>query len=189
MIGRWLIRGLALTLLTLCVVVWVGSHWQAVWVYAPAENHVRYLRVEDGTLSYTETDGRGFGQWELLHGPAAGLEIAQDVYRRTMYHFAGFAYHRAAGTNPHWYVYIPMWFPTLLGTLLFWFVWRKTRTRFTGKAFPVALAHPRTVSSGVDVRRRRVGDELVRRVAVGQAQRGPGLAFWHRARVRHDVGE
>lgn len=38
------------------------------------------------------------------------------------------------------FVAVPLWLPTLLLLGLYWFVWRKTRAKYSGRAFPVEPA-------------------------------------------------
>ena len=127
---RWLIRGLALTVLTLCVVAWVGSYWSSIALY-------------NKDFEITLSRGRVLC---ALDGPSATTDLemrVKDSYdwsewdRRVDVWFFGFtADYRAEVIQ--WT--IPLWFPTLLAALVLWLVWRKTRAKPVGGAFPVEVA-------------------------------------------------
>jgi hypothetical protein len=142
MIRRWLIRGLLLTLLTLCVTAWVTSYSQGIGIVYSGNSQVSVLGEGKGEavldLEFmTPSVGAGPG-WEVGHSadPDTGFANAQ-------YHFLGFGFAKsvaiaAGGTQvSRWTVWIPLWFPTLLTALLLWFVWRKTRAKPRG--FPVEV--------------------------------------------------
>ena len=137
MIRRWFIRGLALTLLALCVVAWVGSYWRGAYLMHDGRGwQQRAILARGGIgLGILRVSGPFHSQW--LRGTMAiepdfgwGLD-KDDVFGWTGFHFV---YRWADKT-----IVIPLWFPTLLSALLLWFVWRKTRAKQTGRAFPVQV--------------------------------------------------
>jgi hypothetical protein len=140
MVRRWLIRGLALTLLTLCVVAWVGSYFQRGAVHLHGGDHIRMLGLECGAIGYVDDDmeiGIPYA-WQWFHGPNNFQQFRQ-VYQHTFYHFIGFAYDPKK-LDLTTIVIIPLWFPTVLSALLLWLVWRKTRPAYNGRGFPVEVA-------------------------------------------------
>lgn len=147
MVRRWLIRSLPLMLLTLCVVVWVGSYFETVWAWHNAGMIERNLGCECGSITFTEYHDftPSVNGWHWYHQPSVKAPF-EEGYRSCTYKFLGFAYqpdwgHFATG----WYVIIPTWFPTLLSVLLLWLVWRKTKAKPLGGAFPIdpAASTPR----------------------------------------------
>jgi hypothetical protein len=142
MIRRWLIRGLALTLLTLCVVAWAASYWQCVQttVYAAGSRVYVTCQVEAGTILIVEFVGVPARRWNWSWQRfAVNLKGVQSVYNGIEYHGAGFAYYPSTATWPETGLMFPLWFPTLLSALLLWLVWRKTRPAYNGQGFPVEV--------------------------------------------------
>jgi hypothetical protein len=134
MIRRWVIRGLALTLLTLCVVAWVGSYW---WDYRVEHCHpsrVVALEAIEGELFFVTEQGSIRPQFLrfYVHSAFGGRWDHQEAH-----HFMGFALQNDWPSRCD--VWVPLWFPTLLSTLLLWFVWRKTRAMPIGGAFPIEV--------------------------------------------------
>jgi len=52
--------------------------------------------------------------------------------------FIGFTYGR---DKYGFQVTVPLWFPAFVLVLLTWFIWRKTRVKGSGNAFPVEAAN------------------------------------------------
>jgi hypothetical protein len=139
MMRRWIIRGLALTLLTLCVVAWVGSYFETVtWTYLGPVHYigigvdsglVEFLDVMPHPIPATMTPKTGW-DW-AYHLPSNPRILKAD------HSLLGFGYEAPPGAAPGWAVWIPMWFPTVLSALLLWLVWRKTRPAYNGRGFPV----------------------------------------------------
>ena len=145
---RWIIRGLALMLLAVCVVVWMGSYrWAALAIYEPVADRELILAVECGSVcswEWVRLSNSGYGpmmktgwRWQFGRTNPANFK---DFYSDTDYHFAGFACDPVKGRN--WTVIIPLWFPTLLSTLLLWLAWRKIRPKPQG--FPVEVVAAKT---------------------------------------------
>jgi hypothetical protein len=141
MFRRWLIRGLVLALLALCVVALVGSYRHPCAIGRHGI-HELWLHIRYGSIVFNEyvEPLAGSIRWECVDVYADHQSERMDYLSRE-YHFAGFAYEgRNAVTGPFLLICIPLWFPTLLCTLLLWFVWRKTRAKPAGGAFPVEPA-------------------------------------------------
>ncbi len=133
MLRRWIIRNCFIALCVVCVATWVGSYW-------------RFFELGyHGDIEYSGGIQSGrLGGWRVIIGPPpyhAWLWSSsrpapwQDDADSTKFHLLGFAVYYV----PSWYttITIPLWFPTLLSAVLLWFVWRKTRPKLVGKAFPV----------------------------------------------------
>ena len=137
---RWLIRGLALLLLTLCVGAWVGSYWRAALAVHLERDTPSVLVVADDGWIYCARKRVGYSgapRWEMVFFSTQDAAPFGDQGAQTQYRFAGFSINTAAGC---WEMIVPFYFPTFLSALLLWFVWRKTRAKAIGRAFPVEVA-------------------------------------------------
>jgi hypothetical protein len=139
---RWIIRGIFIGLLTLCVVAWVGSYRGVVGVkYGAGTSHYYHLIVEFGWIRLLHTTTiypAPAWQWYLV---SANRRAVQEVYESVPHRFMGFGFMWVRSGGPGgWDVFIPMYFPTLVSALLLWFVWRKTRAMPVGGGFPVESA-------------------------------------------------
>lgn len=142
MARRWIIRSLALTLLTLCVVAWAGSYWRD-WKISSYDKSGKWYSTQvlrDGCITFTRSPNQTFDLWSTSEPvgtptPTEGLfgdPPATPAARRLL----GFVFE----PPPFLYVSIPLWFPTLLIAVLLWLVWRTTRPKAPGRAFPVEPA-------------------------------------------------
>jgi hypothetical protein len=146
MVRRWLIRGLALTLLTLSAVAWVGSYFEGV---QRANNYWGY--ATDFTLGNGSADiwveqmaGHGliiYVGW--MYGRSDKYDMRAE-YEHLDCKYFGFgvtlpALHPHEKNPEYWSVFFPLWFPTLLSALFLWLVWRNTRPRYNGKGFPIQV--------------------------------------------------
>jgi hypothetical protein len=131
MVRRWIIRSLALMLLTLCVTAWVGSYWREIVAYEKSQSFQRGGFFA-GRLCLLSCDA---GQ--IIWSDKTLYEFA--VYNwdiQANYHILGF--HFVHCKFPEWTeIIIPLWFPTLLSALLLWFVWWKTKPRKMRQGFPI----------------------------------------------------
>jgi hypothetical protein len=146
MIRRWLIRGLALTLLTLCVVAWVGSYFQQHWFGRYAWDRYSICVLAYGSIIWDKYDLkhvenpmeiRPWRPWSDWLPPE--LDFTPWGHRAPKNWTLGFAY-MPWDIRGEWNATVPLWFPTLLSALLLWFVWRKTRPAYNGRGFPVEVA-------------------------------------------------
>lgn len=151
MIRRWLIRSPFIALAVICVVVWVTSYWRAgdvgrygLSAYRAGYNHGRVFLDR---LSL-HNDGKFFMDYGYYSPPSSSrvhLTVLdsegdwQGVDRRARYAAFGFSVVHDAVKDVYdfWIVTIPLWFLSLLATLLLMLVWRKTRPKYTGTGFPV----------------------------------------------------
>ena len=143
MVRRWLIRSLFLLPLVCVVGVWMTSYWQVASITRNSDGRRWHLAIVwgecEGQLAPVEYNEVRTWKWfnqPVQNGDGIGLNSQMEPYG-----FAGFGFTRyQASWGVFWDVKIPLWFPTLLSTLLLWFVWRKTRPRLEGRAFPVEPA-------------------------------------------------
>ena len=139
---RWLIRSIFIQLLAVCVAAWVGSYWQMVGVEFTQDQRSQLLAVEGGLIVIGDGEqSLWIGGRVLLHHHPSDNESLKKSYLATDYHVAGFAYNSASITHHlRRAATIPLYFPTLFSTLLLWFVWRKTKAKPIGRAFPMEPA-------------------------------------------------
>ena len=137
MFRRWLIRSLALTLLTFCVAAWVVSYSGEYGVRPHLQAEI-VCGFNDGFVYLVVWMNPDydiiFPFWDYRPGDSQ----AYGAYKRAKHHLLGFAYRSSSSRS--WYLLVHMWFPTLLSALLLCFVWRKTRAKPIGGAFPVEVA-------------------------------------------------
>lgn len=129
---RWLIRGLALTLLTLCVVMWVASFWGHMGVSHWGER-MYSLGVNRGRCIAQRVDI----SWSMLNGwklyDDRPLDWTAWDKSATMT-FVGFT---LVWDDMGLRVTVPMWFLSLLSALLLRFVWQKTEAAPNNSLSPV----------------------------------------------------
>jgi hypothetical protein len=146
MLRRWIIRGLGIALLTLCVTAWVWSYWWFVEVDYSSGKVSRDFIVMCGRMRLArQLSGREGWSWDYgrwTSGPMSADQFMSDEYPFMHYHLGGFALSTGLMGPPDgkgWKVHIPLFFPTLLSAPLLWLVWRKTRPKYSGKGFPVEV--------------------------------------------------
>jgi hypothetical protein len=133
MLRRWIIRSLALALLTLCLTAWVGSYWRRCDVQYK-RNFWNDLTVNSGRIDFQRVPNE-FEKVARLRfetnnpydwGDSKGFD----------YHFIGFGFLHFPRS---WELQFPLWFPTTLSAGCLWLVWRKSRPKYSGKGFPVEV--------------------------------------------------
>ena len=144
MLRRWIIRSFFMVPILLCLGTWGWSRSHGMWIeYC---HHDRYVASVSqwGTVEV---------QWGTSYGLAEGW--ACQISPEAIAHFwpvhsytgsfLGFAYLRE-GTMPHTLhlLQAPYWFLIIVFSAILYVVWRKTRPRGTGRAFPVTLTAPRS---------------------------------------------
>lgn len=144
---RWIIRTLALALLTLCVAAWVGSYF--VWgeVLYVGKTHFWSLALGRGRLLLYDDDSPApstYQRWSAKYDEydATRRAASQRTYDATPYHLLGFAWHPRMPPESQQFEIIPLWFPMTLYAGFLYFLWRKTRPKqkHAAKGFPVELA-------------------------------------------------
>ncbi len=130
MLRRWLIRSLVLTLLTLCVVAWVGSYWRSALVVHTGVKEKYSASLGGGLLWLEQHDTPPISNqgWYLGSLP-----------RRVPWDWKLNLFENARGPD-YVGIFVPLWFPTILSAGCLWLVWRKTRPKYSGKGFPVEVA-------------------------------------------------
>ena len=135
MIRRWLIRGLALTLLALCIVAWAGSYGRGAYIRHESDGWQEWAELETGGMGFEWCRVSGPVQFHWLWGT---MSIEPDFWmvwgEDDICGWTGFHLMNRENQKS---VVIPLWFPTLLSAALGLFVWRKTRPKYNGKGFPV----------------------------------------------------
>lgn len=146
MTRRWFIRGLALTLLTICVVAWAGSYGGSAGV--EHLNHWWYqISVAYGRISIERhahplfAPYTGWHTWFLASGRLLVYQVAwTELDRDAVFHFAGFSIGSRIGPEATTWVHVPLWFVSVILTSLLWFVWRRTKPKSKAMGFPVEAA-------------------------------------------------
>ena len=135
MMRRWLIRALALALLTLGVVAWVGSYyyWPRIAFADKSWDRIFFVSGRLG-LGHDRPSVEPFIGWHFDCPPKVVNDLWPDADATSTWHGFGFSWFYR---QHNWYITFPLWFPTLLSTLLLWFVWRKTKAKYNGRGFPV----------------------------------------------------
>ena len=127
---RWLIRSLFLLPLLCVVAVWVGSCFGRIDVEMAVGSRGLGLSSVQGLLSVQELPFRiSRSHLDFKRGANA------DLWWRD--HPTGLHIGRIFDIPGSLVLIFPLWLPTLLLLGLLWFVWRKTRTKVAGRAFPV----------------------------------------------------
>jgi hypothetical protein len=134
---RWLTRIALLGCLALCVVTWVGSYYQALYLhYTYTSGPFWTAGVFDGSFDIAYCDdafplvpGWDFNRTVPQH------DLVRQEYRASQFHFLGFAFdHRQVASHVTVF-WIPFWFPTLLIAILLLLNFRKPRPHPGG--FPI----------------------------------------------------
>ena len=131
MLRRWLMFGLALMLLTLCLAAWGVSYWRRIYVIHHGKTSLSFI-LNSGRVSVEWAGEVGTAPGWYSVNKKAGSWDAQD--KRSTFCWLGFSY--SVGIDGS-YLTIPLWFPSLLSLILLWFAWRKARLTPKGKAFPI----------------------------------------------------
>jgi hypothetical protein len=137
---RWIIRSFFIGLLVLCVGGWVGSYWDAGEITYSGRN-VWYAAFHWGKLHlmWAYDPARANGGWDAFTRPASADTDAALIAGYGGHYYLGFFLKIGPDEN---YVAIPFYFPTLISAALLWLVWRKTRPKAKGRAFPVEPSKP-----------------------------------------------
>jgi len=140
---RWIIRSFFIALLGLCVSAWIATFYRTL---SAVYNDIP-------TVSIGSTRGNLWMFYFSMPSPSHshGLFLSilpfgmdRTYYEDDLHHLIGFAWGSLnvmlPPDTPAKVLRIPFWFPTALSAGLLWFVWRKTRPKADGRAFPVELA-------------------------------------------------
>lgn len=145
---RWIIRSFALALVVCFLMTWAASYWvTGILVHyvtmggGSGENG--FLAFRTGQISFLRRGPLLSADWQ------AGLtsntytdwwvpEFLDGYSARAKFRFLGFHFYDANDL----FISIPLWFPTILAGLLFWWAWRKTRGNPATRGFPVEVSFP-----------------------------------------------
>ena len=143
MIRRGLIRGPALTLLTLCVAAWVFFSWAGASVAYNTGHRVYEMNVGEGRLWLVRPNWalayKGWNVRFFAHISDYRWGNWRDWQSVAGAHVAGFSW--GSDVKAAW-VSMPLWFLSATAAGLFWMVWRGTKPKVltTRGAFPVEPA-------------------------------------------------
>jgi hypothetical protein len=134
MIRRWILRGLAVALLAVCVAAWVGSYWRIIGVGWYFGRDYYLTGMEWGRIAFRYEPSP-----EFVAPGGMLFQRAEDIWQRwdlrRPHHWLGFSYGTCSGLE----VSIPFWFCSLLLGALLWLLWRRTRPKSIGRGFPVEV--------------------------------------------------
>ncbi len=130
MFRRWLIRMPLLVALAFVVSVWVGSYFGGIGLQKCVARREWDVGAVQGLAYMSEVSG-DFPNQPLrmtapnhLSGPKT-LGFSHSSWQRFPDILA---------------IVFPLWFPTIILSVLCLFVWRKTRAKYNGRGFPVEPA-------------------------------------------------
>jgi hypothetical protein len=138
MFRRWLIRGIFLTLLTLCLTAWATSYFRGIAIYHEGKSF-HCLAIGNGRIGLLHSLSRTTSRPRLYTVTSTNIadfwgELDPSIPPRW-----GFSYLRAPDLlylcAPFWSLFVPF-------ALLTGLAWRLTRRRPTIHAFPVEPARP-----------------------------------------------
>jgi hypothetical protein len=131
---RWLIRLPFLLALAFFAAVWVISHFGRFSLYKYSGGHIWELGAVEGLVFSGES-----GLYPLLDSPPR-IQFVRGWKARQLFPdppTLGFYCGRWPRFSDSFGIAFPLWLPTLLSALLLWLVWRKTRPKLAGNAFPI----------------------------------------------------
>ena len=145
MIKRGFIRSFFIGSLVVCVGAWVESYWRAAGVehYGSSGGWDNTLILINGKMHFYHTFVNGVSfrplpSYRLINEAAQRSALARGIFgAEGEQGFLGFGFER--GIDDH--AMVPLWFPSALSVLLLWPVYRKTRQKTAGRAFPVEASN------------------------------------------------
>jgi len=144
MIRRWIIRSFFIGLLLLCVGGWLSSYYCPIeGVYHKTCTLACWTSNGYLWVGYSNP-GNDYGTFVRVYRPVklpGGKDLDAIMYYR-IHHSLGFAYGEQPSPYHSQIFCIPFWFPTVMFAGFICLVWRKTRPKSGGRAFPVELANP-----------------------------------------------
>lgn len=144
MIKRWLIRSVFLLALAGGIGVWILSYVGAAGLNGYWSGRFFSVGAVKGVGFFYEVKAtRPSFSWHWLERTTTFRTLAGE---EPVWGFA-FLPGRVWGTADSLVVGVPMWVVTVPLAVLNWFVWRKTRRTFVGRAFPVEVSSDGTDAS------------------------------------------
>ncbi len=147
MLRRWIIRSFFIVPILLCLGAWgwSRSHWMRIG-YCHHERFVSYYSAR-GIVDVRWGTSHGQPDEWWCHTWPADHPRFWPAYRGTT--FPGFHYfYERTETHTSTLLEFPWWFLIIVFSAILYVVWRKTRPRGTGRAFPVELTAPRSEPDG-----------------------------------------
>ncbi len=138
MLRRWLIRTPFLMALASVLTIWIASYFGGltVWKWYPGV----FLNVDfvQGSCDVGEDRDAIYYAWGPEFHFHPRVTTANQMWpRTTLGFFWGNPSPHAWPRTDEFHFIFPLWLPTLLLAALTWFIWRKTRPKSIGHAFPV----------------------------------------------------
>ena len=130
MLLRWIIRGLVIELLLLCVGGWVFSYQTGTQV----SSLYTFYRHNGSEIQAVIKDG----QVHLIKTVGSYHVIMPKTWLGFGFRDSKFVSHTSESYWCWWGI-IAFWFPTTLSVGLLWPIWRITRPTLIGRGFPVEI--------------------------------------------------
>jgi hypothetical protein len=125
--------------LAVCVAAWVASYWWNPMLFSSHSGLMWNFDLQCGGVEVSRVIAQqavGGTGWRQYH---ADEEAAEWSYRSSTYRCGGFSYWSRPSPGILSIVRIPLWLPTLLVGGISWFLWRGTRRKNVGGAFPIEV--------------------------------------------------
>jgi hypothetical protein len=142
---RWVFRVLCVTLLMLCVAIWVASYFRTLGLSHNGAHHDTYFCFQGASFIFLD-DNTPLPDRNPKFPPGWYLDISphesfsfNGLFGARTFHFLGFAYKPRALANSELWIVVPLWFSTVFSCGLLWIVWTKTRSKINGRGFPVEV--------------------------------------------------
>lgn len=136
---RWIIRSLAVLLLAVCGTAWVSTYCEYTETLAYRGKSMSYSMsfCWQGrcALVFGRIDLTGKG-WKFEHRSHTRLTFS-DSWGDVNHSLLGFRLSYSYPVNGAYLVEIPFWFLTVCCAAFLGLVWRETRSKQVGRAFPV----------------------------------------------------
>jgi hypothetical protein len=139
MYRRWIIRTPFLLALAFLVTIWMASYSGTIVLDKGSGGRFRGIGVVQGLGFLEEAEFLHPDTRLLLYRDSGGTARERLRVPRTL----GFSFDRRPGSPGHagsFQIVISLWFPILILAAITYFVWRKTRAKLAGRAFPIEPA-------------------------------------------------
>jgi len=136
MVRRWIIRVPLLLALGCVLTVWITSYFAQLQLEKWTGGRFHAVGADWGVIGFGEVGPPGLSDTKLRFAVRLDDRPRGALAHRLVYFRAG---PWGPLTDSYWIAF-PLWLPALVLAGLNWLVWRKTRVKGVGRAFPVEAA-------------------------------------------------